>query len=80
MTPSGKIEIFAPAIEQKLATAGHGALPIFYTHPEVTGQNAGIEYVDELIRNPVNCPRGWLAVTSSASAVALIDRPDKKRG
>src|SRR5437763_3695175 len=54
LTPSGKIEIFTPRIEQKLAATGHGALPLFYTHPEVTGQNAGIEYLDELIVNPVN--------------------------
>src|SRR6266849_10504767 len=30
----------------------------FYTHPEVTGQNATIEYLDELVRNPVN-PQAW---------------------
>ncbi|MCI0537802.1 MAG: hypothetical protein L0Z50_21520 [Verrucomicrobiales bacterium] len=30
------------------------ALPIFYTHPEVTGRNASIEYTDDLIKNPVN--------------------------
>jgi hypothetical protein len=54
LTPSGKIEIFTSDIQQKLSTAGHGALPIFYTHPEVTGQNAGIEYAGEFDRNPVN--------------------------
>jgi anaerobic selenocysteine-containing dehydrogenase len=58
LTPSGKIEIFTPDIEQRLATAGHGALPIFYTHPEVTGQNVGIEYLNQFIRNPVN-PQAW---------------------
>jgi anaerobic selenocysteine-containing dehydrogenase len=54
LTPSGKVEIFTPDIERKLAAAGHHALPIFYTHPEVTGQNPVIEYADELVRNPVN--------------------------
>ena len=54
LTPSAKVEIFTPDIEHKLAAAGHGALPIFYTHPEVTGQNASIEYADELVTNPVN--------------------------
>jgi anaerobic selenocysteine-containing dehydrogenase len=54
LTQSGKIEIFTADIERKLVAAGHRALPVFYTHPEVTGQNAGIEYVDEWIRNPVN--------------------------
>ena len=46
--------MFAQQIEQKLASAGHSALPTFYTHPEVTGQNASIEYSDEIINNPVN--------------------------
>ncbi|MGI8966378.1 MAG: molybdopterin-containing oxidoreductase family protein, partial [Limisphaerales bacterium] len=31
LTPSGKIEIFTPDIQQKLSPTGHGALPIFYT-------------------------------------------------
>ena len=54
LTPSGKIEIFTPEIERKLAVAGHGALPIFYTHPEVAGDAASIEYTSEFVRNPVN--------------------------
>jgi anaerobic selenocysteine-containing dehydrogenase len=54
LTPSGKIEIFTPAIEQKLAAAGHAALPAFYTHPEVTGKNPSIDYENTMIENPVN--------------------------
>ncbi len=54
LTPSGKIELATPAIQEKLASAGHFALPIFYTHPEVTGRNPGIEYLDQFVRNPVN--------------------------
>jgi len=54
LTPSGKIEIYTPEMEQKLAAVGHRALPIFYTHPEVTGRNATIEYSTELVKNPVN--------------------------
>jgi len=54
LTGSGKIEIFTPELDAKLATAGHNALPIFYTHPEVTGQNPSIEYSQELVPNPVN--------------------------
>jgi anaerobic selenocysteine-containing dehydrogenase len=54
LTPSGKVEIFTAEMEGRLAVAGHGALPVFYTHPEVTGRNAGIRYLDELVRNPVN--------------------------
>ena len=54
LTPSGKVEIFTPEIERKLATAGHGALPVFYTHPEVIGGLPTVEYTDELVENPVN--------------------------
>jgi len=54
LTPSGKVEISTPALDAKLRAAGHGALPIFYTHPEVTGQNPGIEYLADLVPNPVN--------------------------
>jgi formate dehydrogenase (coenzyme F420) alpha subunit len=54
LTPSGKIEIYTPEMEQKLAAVGHHALPVFYTHPEVTGRNATIEYSTEFATNPVN--------------------------
>jgi anaerobic selenocysteine-containing dehydrogenase len=54
LTPSGKVEIFTEAIDAKLRTAGHGALPIFYTHPEVTGRNPTITYSRKLVTNPVN--------------------------
>lgn len=53
-TPSGKVEIYEPDLDKKLASVGHAALPIFYTHPEVTGRHPGIEYSKELVRNPVN--------------------------
>src|SRR5262249_40119904 len=54
LTPSAKVEIYTPALDQKLAGAGHAALPIFYTHPEVTGKNPTVEYSDEMVPNPVN--------------------------
>jgi anaerobic selenocysteine-containing dehydrogenase len=54
LTPSGKVEVFTPGIDRKLRTAGHGALPIFYTHPEVTGKHPTIEYTTEMVRNPIN--------------------------
>lgn len=54
LTGSGKVEIFTPELDKKLATAGHSALPIFYTHPEVTGQNPSIVYDEQLVENPVN--------------------------
>ena len=48
------MELFTPEIEAKLAAARHGALPVFYTHPEITGGLPTIEYTDELVTNPVN--------------------------
>lgn len=54
LTPSGKVEIYTPKIQKQLAIAGHAALPIFYTHPEVTGQHPTIEYTEQLVKNPVN--------------------------
>ncbi len=54
LTPSGKVEIFTADLDKKLATAGHSALPIFYTHPEVTGKNPTIAYTGERVANPVN--------------------------
>lgn len=54
LTPSGKVEIYTPDLEKKLAASGHAALPIFYTHPEVTGKNPTIEYTQEFVQNPVN--------------------------
>jgi formate dehydrogenase (coenzyme F420) alpha subunit len=54
LTPSGKVEIYTPQLQQQLATTGHTALPIFYTHPEVTGRHPTIEYTSEFVQNPVN--------------------------
>jgi anaerobic selenocysteine-containing dehydrogenase len=54
LTPSGKVEIFTPALEAKLAPSGHHALPIFYTHPEVTGGLPTIAYQPGFVTNPVN--------------------------
>ena len=54
LTPSGKIEIYTLNLQKKLAPAGHNALPVFFTHPEVTGKHPTIEYTDEFVQNPVN--------------------------
>ncbi|MEE2636548.1 MAG: molybdopterin-dependent oxidoreductase [Acidobacteriota bacterium] len=54
LTPSGKIEIFTPELDTRLRVAGHSALPIFYTHPEVTGGHPSIVYEDQMVTNPVN--------------------------
>lgn len=48
------MEIYTSQLQKQLAKAGHSALPIFYTHPEVTGKNPTLEYVAELVKNPVN--------------------------
>ncbi|SED10874.1 Anaerobic selenocysteine-containing dehydrogenase [Amycolatopsis tolypomycina] len=53
-TPSGKVEIFTPELDRSLKSAGHGALPVFYTHPEVTGANPTIAYQTGFVDNPVN--------------------------
>ncbi|MEV7010240.1 molybdopterin-dependent oxidoreductase [Streptosporangium sp. NPDC051022] len=54
LTPSGKVEIFTPALQARLAPSGHGALPVFFTHPEVTGANPTIAYEDTFVTNPIN--------------------------
>ncbi|MEV0238272.1 molybdopterin-dependent oxidoreductase [Nonomuraea sp. NPDC050786] len=54
LTPSGKIEITTPDLERRLTPSGHSALPVFYTHPEVTGAHPTIAYEDRYIANPIN--------------------------
>jgi anaerobic selenocysteine-containing dehydrogenase len=54
LTRSGKIEVFTAELEKNLIPAGHAALPVFYTHPEVTGRHPSIEYTSDLVRNPIN--------------------------
>jgi anaerobic selenocysteine-containing dehydrogenase len=85
LTPSGKVEIHTAALDKKLAEAGHAALPIFYTHPEVTGKNPSIEYLADLVTNPVNpqakTPKVKLGVTGSGEVhkkyplMGMIGRP-----
>jgi anaerobic selenocysteine-containing dehydrogenase len=84
-TPSGKVEIHTPDLDKKLASVGHASLPIFYTHPEVTGTNPSIEYTEELVQNPVNpqalTPRVNLGVISTGKVhdkyplMGMIGRP-----
>ncbi|TWD12865.1 anaerobic selenocysteine-containing dehydrogenase [Streptomyces sp. T12] len=54
LTPSGKVEITTSELEKKLAVTGHSALPIFYTHPEVTGKNPTLAYSRKFVTNPIN--------------------------
>lgn len=85
LTRSGKVEIFTQDLERRLATAGHGALPTFYTHPEVTGANPTIEYTPDLVTNPVNphavTPKVRIGIRSSGELhrdyplMGIIGRP-----
>ena len=54
LTPSGKIEIHTEEIQDKLARTGHQSLPIYYTHPHVTGDHPTITHESRLVVNPVN--------------------------
>ncbi|MER7047161.1 molybdopterin-containing oxidoreductase family protein [Streptomyces jumonjinensis] len=54
LTPSGKAEIFTPRLQDRLAPSGHGALPVFYTHPEVTGDHPTLRYRSAFIANPLH--------------------------
>ncbi|UED87553.1 molybdopterin-containing oxidoreductase family protein [Streptomyces profundus] len=54
LTPSGTVEITTPALQLSLASAGHDALPTFYTHPEVTGGHPTVAYGTDFVTNPVN--------------------------
>ncbi|MCZ7431121.1 molybdopterin-containing oxidoreductase family protein [Streptomyces sp. WMMC1477] len=55
LTPSGKIEITTRDLDRRLREAGHSALPVFYTHPEVTGAHPTVRYRKKtFVTNPVN--------------------------
>lgn len=71
LTPSGKVEIFTPELQAKLAPAGHRALPPFYSHPEVTGDLPTVRHLDELVQNPVNPG----ALTPKAQVATKGERP-----
>jgi formate dehydrogenase (coenzyme F420) alpha subunit len=85
LTPSGKVEIHTLDIEKKLAAAGHAALPVYYTHPEVTGKNPTLAYTAEFVTNPVNpqalTPRVQVGVPSTGEIhkdyplMGMIGRP-----
>ncbi len=66
LTPSGKVEIFTPELQARLAPAGHSALPPFYSHPEATGGLPSVRHSNDLVNNPVNpgtpTPKAELAV------------------
>ncbi|MFN7915205.1 MAG: molybdopterin-dependent oxidoreductase [Vicinamibacterales bacterium] len=72
LTPSGKVEIFTPELQAKLAPAGHAALPPFYSHPEVTGDLPAARNLDQLVTNPVNPG----APTPKAELAVKVARPE----
>lgn len=53
LTPSGKVEITTPELESALKASGHGALPVFYTHPEVTGAHPTVRFEKGFVPNPL---------------------------
>jgi anaerobic selenocysteine-containing dehydrogenase len=65
LTPSGKVEIFTTAIQRKL--------PVFYTHPDVTGDHPTLHYQDRWVENPVN--PGTLTPLVTLRADAKRDNP-----
>jgi formate dehydrogenase (coenzyme F420) alpha subunit len=83
LTPSGKIEIATPALEKRLAGAGHAALPPFYSHPETTGDLPTASHSQELVENPIHpgtlTPKATLGVPANRPAgfplVGMIGRP-----
>src|SRR5262249_21692576 len=85
LTPSGKVEIYTPQLEKRLSVAGHAALPVFYTHPEVTGKHPTLAYAAELVDNPVNpgtlTPKVKLGLPSTGAVhekfplMGMIGRP-----
>jgi anaerobic selenocysteine-containing dehydrogenase len=83
LTPSGRVEIFTPELDAKLAPAGHRALPPFYAHPETTGELPSARLLEDLVDNPVNpgsaTPRAELSVRVARPEgfplVGVIGRP-----
>jgi anaerobic selenocysteine-containing dehydrogenase len=74
LTPSGKVEVFTPELEARLAPAGHGALPVFYTHPEVTGRHPTVAYAAALVPNPVHPQAVTPKVTLGVPATGEVHR------
>jgi anaerobic selenocysteine-containing dehydrogenase len=85
LTSSGKVEVYTPRLERLLSAAGRGALPIFCTHPEVTGRNSTLSYETELVANPLHpgalTPKVKLGVPSTGAIhrdyplMGMIGRP-----
>ncbi|MFE7135252.1 molybdopterin-dependent oxidoreductase [Streptomyces sp. NPDC057638] len=54
LTPSGKVELVTAALEARLAPAGRGALPVFHTHPDVTGDHPVLRRGKGFVDNPLH--------------------------
>jgi anaerobic selenocysteine-containing dehydrogenase len=72
LTKSGKVEIFTAALQDRLAAAGHAALPVFYTHPEVTGSHPTIAYTARLVPNPIHPEAGTPHVRLGAESTGAV--------
>jgi formate dehydrogenase (coenzyme F420) alpha subunit len=70
LTPSGKVEIYTPALNERLRAAGHSALPPYYSHPEAHGSQPTLVYHQELVQNPINPAALTPAVTVGVAGVA----------
>lgn len=83
LTPSGKVEIFTPELDARLAPAGHRALPPFYSHPEVGGNLPTVSHSADLVDNPINpgsvTPKATLGVSAARPSgfplMGMIGRP-----
>jgi anaerobic selenocysteine-containing dehydrogenase len=72
LTPSGKVEIYTAPLDEKLRGGGHGALPVYFTHPEVAGATESIRY-GAPVKNPLH-PNHW--TPKADLAVAPPPLPD----
>lgn len=72
-TASGKVELFTPALDAKLAVAGHSALPVFYTHPEIAGDQPSVAFTNERVANPVN-PHAFTSKVNIGVKSAFTER------
>jgi anaerobic selenocysteine-containing dehydrogenase len=54
LTPSGKVELTTPELDERLGRAGHTALPAYFTHPAVADGQPTLTLEEGFVDNPVN--------------------------
>ena len=67
-TPSGKAELWTPELEAALATAGHTARPVYFTHPEALGAGETLTYTGRTVANPLHPTHQTEAVRLGAAS------------